>query len=160
MSTASTDIRAIRDLAKQDAAGETDDSFARTGDALDTIRRWRAAGADAGDAELVETIDRLGEDEAAEIYASSRGPEIHEASLYWDDQDADYDGWCIRYKDSSGNNDGTEIDGDKDATIKELADLAAAALPGRRGVIKVSRDERPIGRITLRGAADPDWRAL
>ena len=39
------DIRAIRDLAKQDAAGETDDSFARTGDALDTIRRWRAAGA-------------------------------------------------------------------------------------------------------------------
>lgn len=64
--------RTIRDLAKQDTAGNVDDSFARTGDALDTIRRWRQAAREGGDVALVKTIDALGEDRAAEIYARAR----------------------------------------------------------------------------------------
>lgn len=160
MSPDRSDILAIRDIAKQDAAGETDDSYARTGDALDTIRRWRASSAAAGDHELVVIIDRLGEDEAAEIYAAARGPEIHEAQLYWDDQDPNYVGWWVRYRDAEGNNDGTEIDAETDADVEQLAKLASKALPNRRGTIKVFRDEHIVGRITLRGPASPDWRAL
>lgn len=67
-----SDRAAIRDLATQDTSGEVDDSYARTGDALDTIRRWRSSSSDAGDRELVEIIDRIGEDAAAEIYAAAR----------------------------------------------------------------------------------------
>ena len=70
---------AIRSLARQDAGGEADDSYARTGDAEDTIRRWRASGAKAGDLDLVEIIDELGIRKAARIYAQARsersGPE-------------------------------------------------------------------------------------
>ena len=71
MTTTKTDEKAIRSIAAQDQGGETDDSYART-DALDTIRRWRSAAAEAGDTELCETIDRLGEREAARIYEAAR----------------------------------------------------------------------------------------
>ena len=76
VSTAAADVasdeRVIRSLARQDQAGDVDDSFARTGDALDTIRRWRQSAREGGDVALVETIDALGEDRAAEIYAQAR----------------------------------------------------------------------------------------
>lgn len=69
------DIRAIRDLARQDQSGDVDDSYARTGDALDTIQRWYSSAAQAGDGTLVEIVDRLGEGEAAKIYAAARQPQ-------------------------------------------------------------------------------------
>lgn len=63
---------AIKSLAKQDQAGETDDSYARTKDARDTIERWHKSAASAGDLELCEIIDALGLERAAEIYAAAR----------------------------------------------------------------------------------------
>lgn len=66
------DVRAIRGLARQDHSGESDDSYARTGDAEDTIRRWYAAGGSAGDRDLIDLIDRVGVREAARVYAAAR----------------------------------------------------------------------------------------
>lgn len=66
------DVRGIRDLARQDQAGEVDDSYARTGDAEDTIRRWYDAGRSAGDRDLVDLIDRVGVRDAARIYEAAR----------------------------------------------------------------------------------------
>jgi len=66
------DLAGIRELARQDQAGEVDDSYARTGDAMDTIRRWRAAGRSANDRDLVELIDRVGVRAAAQIYQAAR----------------------------------------------------------------------------------------
>ena len=66
------DIRAITSLAEQDTSGEVDDSYARTGDAEDTIRRWRSSARSAGDTDLVETIDRMGISSAARAYEAAR----------------------------------------------------------------------------------------
>lgn len=86
--------------------------------------------------------------------------EINEARLFWDDQDHNWTGWWLRYYDSTGQEQGTEIDGDEDATTEELAAACAAALPGREGDIRVIRGGERRGRITLRGDEAPDWRAL
>jgi len=67
-----SDLRAIRSLAQQDQAGETDDSYARTGDSVDTIKRWCASARQAGDSKLVEIVDRMGVDVAAEVYEAVR----------------------------------------------------------------------------------------
>jgi hypothetical protein len=69
------DVRAIHELARQDLAGEVDDSYARTRDAEDTIRRWHDAGAANGDDDLVELIDRVGLRAAARVYSAAR-PEV------------------------------------------------------------------------------------
>lgn len=69
---AAADIRMIASLAEQDMSGEVDDSYARTGNAKDTIRRWHGAARSAGDADLVETINRMGVAAAAEAYEAAR----------------------------------------------------------------------------------------
>lgn len=66
------DLRGIRSLAQQDTAGDVDDSYSRTGDAEDTIYRWRAAARQANDTDLIALIDRLGIPVAASIYAAAR----------------------------------------------------------------------------------------
>lgn len=66
------DAHAIRNLAWQDRSGEVDDSYARTGDAEDTIRRWYDAGGSGCDRDLVELIDRVGVREAALVYEAAR----------------------------------------------------------------------------------------
>ena len=86
--------------------------------------------------------------------------EINEAKLFWDDADHNWAGWWLRYRDSTGQEQGTEIDGDEDATTAELAAACAAALPGSAGDIRVIRGGERRGRITLRGDEAPDWRAL
>jgi len=68
------DLAAIRDLAIQDQAGGSDDSFARTGDARDTIVRWYTAAKVAGDESLASVIRRLGVDRAADAYRAARAP--------------------------------------------------------------------------------------
>lgn len=70
--TTLSDLSGIRSLAQQDMAGEVDDSFARTGDAEDTIEHWRAAARQANDTDLIALIDRLGVPVAASIYAAAR----------------------------------------------------------------------------------------
>lgn len=67
----------IRSLAKQDTAGEVDDSYARTGDAQDTIERWYGAARQAGDAGVIEAIDVLGMTEAARLYEAARPGRAH-----------------------------------------------------------------------------------
>lgn len=66
------DAKAIRALARQDQAGEVDDSYARTGDAEDTIQRWREAGRSGGDRDLADLIDRVGVRAAARVYEAAR----------------------------------------------------------------------------------------
>lgn len=66
------DEKAIRDLARQDRAGGVDDSYARTHDAEDTIRRWRDSARSAGDTECVALIERVGVRAAARIYVEAR----------------------------------------------------------------------------------------
>jgi hypothetical protein len=66
------DLAAIRELARQDVSGETDDSYARTGDATDAINRWCASAATAGDSDLTELVERLGVEEAAKMYEAAR----------------------------------------------------------------------------------------
>ena len=73
--TISAASKAIRNLARQDRSDDVDDSYARTHDAKDTIERWRAAAAEAGDRDCVLAIDRLGVERAAEVYAAAR-PEV------------------------------------------------------------------------------------
>ena len=63
---------AIRDLASQDQGDDVDDSYARTGDAVDTIQRWRASAGQAGDRDLCELIEAAGVEECARIYESVR----------------------------------------------------------------------------------------
>jgi len=75
MTTTTRDQKAIRSIARQDQTDDVDDSYARTHDAVDTIRRWRAAAAEAGDTDLVQSIDRLGEREAARLYEAARAAE-------------------------------------------------------------------------------------
>lgn len=67
-----TDIRAISSLAQQDQSGEVDDSYARTGDAADTIQRWYDSAAEAGDLDLVEMVNRIGLVAAARLYEKAR----------------------------------------------------------------------------------------
>lgn len=67
-----TDRRVIESLASQDRSGEVDDSYGRTGDAEDTIRRWYNAARQAGDDDLVRTIDRIGVREAGRLYETAR----------------------------------------------------------------------------------------
>ncbi len=74
-----TDLRAIRALAHQDQAGEVDDSYARTGDAEDTIQRWYDSARSAGDYRLVEIIDRIGIAAAARIYEAERNAQERRA---------------------------------------------------------------------------------
>ena len=64
--------RVVRSLARQDTAGGVDDSYARTGDAEDTIARWLASGQEAGDRELVAVLTALGTRRAAKIYRAAR----------------------------------------------------------------------------------------
>ncbi len=71
------DIRAIESLAEQDRADEVDDSYARTGDAQDTIRRWHASARSAGDHALVDTINRMGLSKAAAAYEAARRSNPH-----------------------------------------------------------------------------------
>jgi hypothetical protein len=70
--TSPADIRAVASLVEQDMSGDVDDSYARTGDAEDTIQRWYASARAAGDTDLVETIDRMGVAAAAEAYEAAR----------------------------------------------------------------------------------------
>lgn len=91
---------------------------------------------------------------------TNKTTEINEAQLYWDDQDHSNAGWWLRYRDSTGQEQGTEIEGDEDASTEELAAACAAELPGREGDIRVIRDGVRRGRITLRGDEAPDWRTL
>lgn len=72
MTATDSQIRALRSLARQDQAGNVDDSYARTGDALDTIRRWYRAASEAGDRGLVDLIDEVGEHTAAAHYRAAR----------------------------------------------------------------------------------------
>ena len=67
-----TNEQCIRAIAKQDQAGEVDDSYLRTHDEEDTIRRWRASAASAGDNRLVDAIDQLGISGAAALYEAAR----------------------------------------------------------------------------------------
>jgi hypothetical protein len=71
------DIRSIASLAEQDMSGEVDDSYARTGDAADTIRRWYASARSAGDTGLIETVDRMGVMAAAQAYEAARRGSAH-----------------------------------------------------------------------------------
>jgi hypothetical protein len=66
------DINVVASLAEQDTSGEVVDSYARTGDAADTILRWYASARSAGDTDLVETIDRMGVAAAAKAYEAAR----------------------------------------------------------------------------------------
>jgi hypothetical protein len=65
-------IQIINHLAYQDVADDVDDSYARTGDAVDAIRRWRDSAADAGDDELIDGIETLGIPRAAGAYDQER----------------------------------------------------------------------------------------
>ena len=64
--------KGIRSLARQDVAGGVDDSFARTGNAEDTIRRWQRSASEAGDQKLVDIIKHLGVPRAAAVYRQAR----------------------------------------------------------------------------------------
>lgn len=64
--------RSMRTLAEQDQSGTTDDSYASTGDAVDTIRRWYAAATTADDVDLVTMIDAIGVKVAAHAYEAAR----------------------------------------------------------------------------------------
>lgn len=70
--TSPADIRAINSLAEQDCSDDVDDSYARTGDAEDTIERWYASARQSGDRDLIDLVDRLGVSEAARIYEAAR----------------------------------------------------------------------------------------
>lgn len=65
-------VRLITELSRQDRSGETDDSFARTRDARDTIARWYTSAAQGGDADLVAALDEMGHAVAARLYAEAR----------------------------------------------------------------------------------------
>lgn len=71
------DIRAVASLAEQDMSGEVDDSYARTGDAKDTIQRWYDSARSAGDTDLIKTIDRMGVAAAAKAYEAARLSSMH-----------------------------------------------------------------------------------
>lgn len=62
----------IKELARQDTAGETHDSYALTGDAVDAMRRWRDVASEAGDLGVCQAIDYLGMRKAAAVYAAHR----------------------------------------------------------------------------------------
>jgi len=86
---------------------------------------------------------------------------MHEAQLYWDDQDSKNEGWWLRFRDDRGTEQGTAIDGDEDASTQELANAIekeAHWLPAN-GKIKVFRGEQPRGSITLKNGEVSDWRA-
>jgi len=70
--TTTANSKLIAELARQDRAGETDDSYARTGDALDAIERWYASAAQGGDSDLVAALDEMGLAVAARMYAEAR----------------------------------------------------------------------------------------
>lgn len=86
---------------------------------------------------------------------------MHEAQLYWDDQNRERPGWYLRYCDDRGNEHGIEIDAAQDATTEELAtavEMAAHWLPDN-GQIVVIRNEWRRGSITLADSVVTDWRA-
>lgn len=66
------DAKLARSLAAQDTSGDVDDSYGRTGDAIDAIRRWHQSGAEGGDRELIAGIDRIGERAMAAVYEAVR----------------------------------------------------------------------------------------
>jgi len=48
---------------------------------------------------------------------------IENAQLYWDDQDPAAEGWWLRWTEN-GSECGTDLDGDRDADLETLAELA------------------------------------
>jgi hypothetical protein len=64
--------KVMASLAQQDMCDDVDDSYARTNDAEDTIRRWYDSAAQAGDTDLCEAVDEVGLDVAAALYAEER----------------------------------------------------------------------------------------
>jgi hypothetical protein len=86
---------------------------------------------------------------------------MHEAQLYWDDQDPQNAGWYLRYRDADGTEQGTAIEADQDATTEELAAAVESEshwLPSA-GTIRVYRHEEPRGRITIEDGAVTGWRS-
>lgn len=82
---------------------------------------------------------------------------IYKAQLHWKDVEAPpASGWWLRYLDSAGVQQRTEIDGDAYASICSLATSCVAALPAHHGTIVVFRDNvRFAGTITLSSQAPP-----
>lgn len=67
------DSRQIRSLVRQDQASEAEDPRgprAMTG--VEEIKRWRRAAGEAGDLDLIATLDRLGDGVAAQMYDAAR----------------------------------------------------------------------------------------
>ena len=94
-------------------------------------------------------------------HSTMKEDRLHEAQLYWDDQDPKNKGWWLRYRDARGLEQGTAIEADEDATIKQLVAAIEAEshwLPGN-GKIKMFRGEQPRGSITLTDGKVSDWRA-
>jgi hypothetical protein len=94
-------------------------------------------------------------------HSTMQTDQLHEAQLYWDDQDPKNQGWWLRYRDERGEQQGTTIEADEDAATEELAAAVEAGvhrLPGN-GKIKVFRGEEPRGSITLIDGKVSNWRA-
>jgi hypothetical protein len=82
------------------------------------------------------------------------------AQLYWDDQDPNYVGWCLRHTDKRGNEDAIAIDGDKIEGIATLAERCAEALSdyGRTTIKAFVAGEHNPARIVVDGGDVIDWR--
>jgi hypothetical protein len=84
---------------------------------------------------------------------------IHEAQLYWDDQDPKASGWWLRYRDAEGDEQGEPIDGDEDTDTPELAEQVALALAGETGTIELIRNPSRRGSIEVVNGMVVNWNA-
>ena len=151
------DRAAIRDLARQDMAGETDDYYARTLDAPTTISRWRESGAQAGDRELVELIDRVTPPEAARLYEECRL--VVASHLFWDRQDPQNPGWVLRYLER-GEEHCSSVAGAIDDGLETLAAAVVVAVPHLTSEVRVYRRDRQVGSLTVEDGEVKNWRAV
>ena len=83
-----------------------------------------------------------------------------DAQLFWDDQDPNTAGWCLRHTDKWGNEDATAIDGDRNETLATLAEWCAEALAhtGRTTIKAFVSGEHNPARIVVDAGAVIDWR--
>lgn len=87
--------------------------------------------------------------------------EITNAQLFWDSQDRNNTGWCLRFRDGHGTETSYAIDGDEDESTETLAALVAAAFDAPvTGKVTVYRHEEKRGSITLVDGEVSTWRAL